>query len=224
MSDGIDVPEAFRAGRTTFMGLSLLVAPGVLVPRPETELLGETAVELLGRRGPARIADVCCGAGNLACGIAARLEHVQAWACDLTSPAVALAQANVEHLGLGHRVRVLQGDLFAPLAGMEGQFDAIVCNPPYISSGRLAKDRAPLLAHEPREAFDGGPYGISIYQRLVREAPAFLRPGGLLAFEVGLAQAPQLKLLIARSGAYGEVAERLDAAGNARVLHVARKD
>ncbi|HUJ25668.1 MAG TPA: HemK/PrmC family methyltransferase [Myxococcales bacterium] len=220
--DPLDVAGAYRAGRTTFMGVSLLLAPGVLVPRAETELLGEAMVELLRDLPAPRMIDLCCGAGNLACGIATRVPLLQVWACDLTAPAVELARRNVEALGLSGRVQVLQGDMFAPLAGLEGTFDAIVCNPPYISSGKLAKDRASLLALEPREAFDGGPYGVSIVQRLVRDAPRFLHDGGALGVEVGLAQAPQVQLIIARSGAFAAAETRADPAGNARVV-VARK-
>lgn len=222
-------PLAYLTGRQLFMGVELEAAEGALVPRAETELLGETAVALLReaevREGrPARFVDLCCGSGNLVCGIAARLPGARAWACDLTGGAVALARRNVARLGLEGRVSVLQGDLLAPLAGLglEGALDAVVCNPPYISSGRLAKDRAALLAHEPREAFDGGPYGLSIHQRAVREAAPLLRPGGALVFEVGEGQDKQVTSLFARAVSYDAAETRADAAGKGRVV-LARK-
>jgi release factor glutamine methyltransferase len=163
---------------------------------------------------------MCCGAGNLGCAIASLVPEAKVWACDLTSNAVETARRNVEHLGLGARVRVFQGDLFAPLAdlGLEGTIDVVVCNPPYISSGRLAKDRAALLELEPREAFDGGPYGLSIHQRVLKEAQPFLKPGGALLFEVGDGQARQVTLLFERARVYEGVRSREDAGGHARVI------
>ena len=90
-----------------------------------------------------------------------------------------------------------QGDLFASLAdlGLEGRVDAVICNPPYISTGKLEKESAHLLEQEPREAFDGGPYGLTIHQRAIKEALPFLRAGGTLLFEMGVGQERQLKLL-----------------------------
>ena len=156
-----------------FMDVPVMVAPGVLVPRPETELLGQTARRQLEavRSQPPLVVDMCCGSGNLACALAVAAPRARVWACDLTDACVSLAQRNAQHLGLADRVTVLQGDLFAPLdPGLQGAIDLVVCNPPYISSGRLARDRAELLVNEPREAFDGGPFGISIQQRVVRQA------------------------------------------------------
>jgi release factor glutamine methyltransferase len=122
--------------------------------------------------------------------------------------------------GVADRVAVAQGDLFAGLVGLdlEGTADLIVCNPPYISQGRLAGDRAPLLEHEPREAFDGGPYGLSIHQRVIREALPYLREGGTLMFEIGLGQDRQLKLLFDRARGYSSLLAVPNAAGEVRVV------
>jgi release factor glutamine methyltransferase len=208
------------------MGLELLAAPGALVPRAETELLGKTAVDLAKSRTagepgrPLRVIDMCCGAGNLACAIAWNVPTAHVWACDLTSSCVEVARRNVQHLDLGSRVEVFEGDLFAPLRdrGLEASVEIVVTNPPYISSGRLAADRAALLRHEPREAFDGGPYGLSIHQRVIREALPFLVPGGTLLFEIGQGQSKQVKLLFERSRAYESVGSVSDDAGHERVV------
>ena len=221
----IDVRAALAAGKVRFLGLELACAPGALVPREETELLARTALGVLEGAGGTRAIDMCCGAGNLACALAAHVGSLTVWASDLTDGCVAVARTNASALGLGERVIVHQGDLFASLAGLglEGQIDAVVCNPPYISSGRLAKDRAALLVEEPREAFDGGPYGLSIHQRVVKEALPYLRPGGWLLFEIGLGQEKQVKMLFDRTRAYGEVRFERDAAGEVRVVY-ARKE
>lgn len=216
------VAAAYASGRAMFMGLELLVAPGALVPRPETELLGTTAIESLHDLGLAapRIIDMGCGTGNLACAIAARIPQAHLWACDLTDECVAIARRNVAGLGFADRVTVLQGDLFAALSGegLERTIDAIVCNPPYISEKRLEGDRAHLLAQEPREAFAAGPYGLSIHMKVLKDAPLYLRPGGVLLFEVGLGQDRQVAGLFQRSGAYEAVSVVADAAGAGRVV------
>jgi release factor glutamine methyltransferase len=227
------VEVALQAGRVRFLGIDLLVGPGALVPRQETELLGRTAIDVLQRERDVRdaegsdalrVVDMCCGAGNLACAIASNIPGAQVWATDLTDACVAVARRNVDHLGLGDRVSVLQGDLFAPLAelGLQDSIDLVVCNPPYISSGRLAKDRAELLVSEPREAFDGGPYGLTLHQRVIQAAPHFLRPRGWLIFEFGLGQDRQLAVLFARSKRFEEVDMKMDAESRPRVV-AARK-
>ena len=98
----------------------------------------------------------------------------------------------------------------------------MVCNPPYISQAKLAGERAALLENEPREAFDGGPYGLSIHQRMVKEALPFLKPGGSLLFEIGLGQERQVKMLFERTRAYEDIRTVANAAGEVRVV-AARK-
>lgn len=202
-----------------FMGIELELGPDVLVPREETEILGNTALALLPADAPATVIDMCCGSGNLALGIASHRPRTTVWGADLTDSTVATARRNVERLGLDGRVTIMQGDLFAGLAdqGLEGAVDLVVCNPPYISTGRLENESAHLLESEPREAFDGGPYGIAIHQRLVREALAYLKPGGWLAFEFGLGQERQAAALLTRTKAYEPAVFVEDAEGRPRV-------
>lgn len=202
-----------------FCGRSFVVGPGVLVPRQETELLARTAVYLLAGRTCPRVIDMCCGAGNLAVTIALERLDARVTAADLTGPACAFARDNARRLGVSDRVDVRQGDLFSALDGLglaEGA-DLIVANPPYISTGRLAGDKAYLLGQEPREAFDGGPYGVTIHQRLVREAGSFLKDGGFLVFEFGLGQRAQVERLFSRAGNWVDVTFEVDAAGEPRV-------
>jgi release factor glutamine methyltransferase len=221
---GETVSEAYRAGKWTFMGVDLLVAPGALVPRPETELLGRTAQLLLramqaSQDGHLQVIDMCCGSGNLACALAVGDDRLRIRAADLTDGCVGLTRRNVTHLGLDGRVTVHQGDLFAALAPLHlaAAIDMIVCNPPYISTARLGKDRAALLEREPIEAFDGGPYGLTIHQRVIKDAPLFLKPGANLLFEIGLGQERQIKLLFDRARIYKDVRFVEDAEGRPRV-------
>ncbi|MBN9443589.1 HemK/PrmC family methyltransferase [Bosea sp. (in: a-proteobacteria)] len=219
-TDGAGAPRLQR-----FLQVTLELAPDVLVPRQETELLGLSAIARLRDDPPgATVIDMCCGCGNLALAIAMAVPSSRIWAADMTDSTVALARRNAERLGLQDRVSVRQGDLFGALEhdGLAGTTDMIVCNPPYISSARLEGESAHLLAAEPRAAFDGGPYGISIHQRLVRDAADFLRPGGWLLFEFGQGQDRQVAALIARAKAYEPVSFATDEAGIPRVACVRR--
>jgi release factor glutamine methyltransferase len=202
-----------------FLGVVIETGPGALIPRAETELLGRTAVAKLGKGRT--IVDVCCGTANLACAIATLIDDVRGWALDLTDGAVALARSNVDRLALRDRITVAQGDLFAPLdESMRGTVDVVVCNPPYISTAKLAT-RADL-ADEPREAFDGGPYGVTIHQRVAREAVSLLRPGGWLVMEHGVGQDRQVKIAIERARGYDEIEIVADDQGAPRVIAARR--
>ena len=210
-----------------FLGVPIVVGPDVLVPRMETELLARAALDLLAPdQTDPRIVDMCCGSGNLAFALAGNVPGAKVWACDLTDQTIASCTANGVRLGMNDRVTVLQGDLFGALddQALEGTIDLIVANPPYISSGRLETEAAQLLENEPREAFDGGPYGMSIHQRLVRESVPFLKPGGWLAFEFGLGQERQAKALLKRTRAFAEPRFVEDEDGNPRVALAQRLD
>ena len=207
-----------------FLGIDLEVAGAVLCPREETELLGRAAQEILTDiAADPRCIDMCCGAGNLAVALAKHRDDASVWASDLTDGAVASARRNVDLHQLGSRVTVLQGDLFAPMAeaGLTGTIDLIVANPPYISTSRLLQgDRVHLLEHEPREAFDGGPYGIALHMRLINEAPVFLKSGGWLGFEFGLGQDRQVGALLKRSRVLGEPVWHTNEAGEKRAVFI----
>ncbi|ESW93231.1 methyltransferase [Mesorhizobium sp. LSJC269B00] len=208
-----------------FMRVELELAPDVLVPRAETELLGRTAAAILGEQAHETILiDMCCGSGNLAVGIVSGCPRARAWAADLTDSTVSLARRNVVRLARQDRIKVRQGDLFAAIEGdgLRGAADMVVCNPLYISSSRLDSESAHLLENEPREAFDGGPYGISILQRLVRDAAAFLKPGGWLLFEFGEGQDRQIATLLSRTKSYETPTFAVTADGQPRVA-MARK-
>lgn len=205
-----------------FMGLELETTEDVLIPREETELLARTALGLLAEMSApsAQVVDMCCGSGNLACSLAHAAPSIRVWATDLTRPSVELTRRNVERLGLGERVQVRRGDLFGGLAGdhLEGRADLVVCNPPYISTGRLAGESAHLLERQPREAFDAGPYGLTIHKRVIHEAPTFLRDGGFLAMEIGLGQEKQIGHLFSRAPMFEALRRFNDATGAPRVV------
>jgi release factor glutamine methyltransferase len=210
-----------------FLGLEFTIATDVLVPREETELLAREAITILRRVAPSgpRVIDMCCGAGNIAVAIAHSVGSTTVLAADITTSCVDNARANVSAHGLTDRVSVYQGDLFAAFEtlSLDHSVDLIVCNPPYISSRRLETEKQHLLEHEPREAFDGGPYGLTVHQRVIAAGERFLRDGACLLFEFGVGQARQIELLFTRSRVYEPVNFVLDASGNPRVAIARRR-
>ena len=214
------IESASAKPRVHFLGIEIELRGAVLRPRKETELLGRVARGLLDDTNVAPICvDVCCGSGNLALALATHCAGARVTACDLTADAVESTRHNVTQLGFEEQIAVVQGDLFAPLAGLERMVDLIVCNPPYISTSRLLSgDRSHLLLKEPREAFDGGPYGISLLTRLINEGAGYLTSGGWLAFEFGLGQDRQVAALLKRARAYEEPVWHVNEEGDKRVV------
>jgi release factor glutamine methyltransferase len=217
-------PLAHLCGRQRFMGLELLAGPEALIPRRETELLGRAAIEavrsVVAERGCATVIDTCTGSGNLAAAIAYAEPAARVLACDLSSEAVGLARRNAHHIGVAERIELRAGDLLEPFDEPQrhGAVDVIVCNPPYISTKKMETMPGEIIGHEPRLAFDGGPLGVRILQRLIREAPHLLRPGGWLVFEVGLGQGPAVMQRMSASGHYASIDGRKDDEGQVRVV------
>lgn len=204
-------PLAHVTGRQQFAGLEMLASSEALVPRHETELLAHAAIKLAHQLAvdtdSVHVLDTCTGSGNVALAIAAQVPATRVSATDLDPDAIELAQRNAEYLELAHRVHFASGDLLQAFDSAEyhGKIDLLTCNPPYISSARVAQMNAEISAHEPHLAFDGGPLGVSILMRLVSDAPRFLRTGGWLAFEVGLGQGPSMLKRLQRNPAFSHV-------------------
>jgi len=217
-------PLAHLTQRQLFMGLEFIVGPQALVPRKETEILARVAEGILGavlqQQAQALVLDVCTGAGNIALCLAHAHPAARVFAADLSEQAIALAWRNAEHLELAARVEFKAGDLLTPFAQPDffAQVDLLTCNPPYISSGRLDKMPLEISQHEPKLAFDGGPFGLSLLGTLLKQAPQFLKPGGWLVFEVGLGQAEPLHKRLAKNSNYRNICLHHDNEGNARVL------
>lgn len=217
-------PLAYLTGRQDFMGIEMLVSPGALIPRRETELLAHAIVTVadttISASDPAAILiDTCTGVGNVAIYCARQFPAVRLFASDLSPEAIVAARANAEFCHT-NSICFRSGDLLTPFD--TGEFrekvSLISCNPPYISQGKLSSMVAEIAVHEPRAAFDGGPFGISIVSRLVNEAPAYLKAGGWLVFEIGLGQGNPLLRRIERLPCYRSPRTFGDARGEIRVI------
>jgi release factor glutamine methyltransferase len=213
-------PVAYLVGHREFFGLDLLVTADTLVPRPETELLVELALDEARHISPPpsalTIADVGTGTGAIAVALAAHLPGAIVYATDLSGAALGVAARNVERHGLAGRVRLLHGDLLAPLPG---PVHLIVSNPPYTI---LAEVEPNVRAHEPRLALDGGPDGGAIYRRLLATAPPLLLPGGAILLEIGAWQGGLVAGLARDALPGAAVSVHKDLAGLDRVV-VARR-
>ncbi len=204
-------PLEYILGRAPFMGEVFICAPGALIPREETELLARTCIDIVaGMQAEMKditIAEIGTGCGNIAVALALNTENTQVFASDISGEALELAARNVERFGVGDRVRLFEGDLFAAFdgEGLEGKVDLVVCNPPYIPTGSLEKLGPGIIDHEPVAALDAGAYGIDIFTRLISESPAFLRPGGVVVFEIGAGQEKIIERLFRKNGQYEDI-------------------
>lgn len=217
-----NIPLGHLSGRQSFMGLELRVDQRALIPRKETELLGQKALEISRsiRNHPIHVMDVCCGAGNLALALASHNPACRVWCADLSPDAVALCQENIDSLQLQNVVNVRQSDLFSAFnqESFYNHYQLIVCNPPYILSSRVDKMNEEIAGNEPHLAFDGGMLGINIIRRLLNEAPRFLANNGWLAFELGAGQGPFILKLINKTGLYQTVQPFADNTGTIRAI------
>jgi release factor glutamine methyltransferase len=204
-------------GFEEFRGLRITVTPDVLIPRQETEGLVERALEVLADRPGALVADIGTGSGAIACALATARPDLEVLAVDQSLGALAVASDNVRALGLTSRVRLLAGDLMAPLASIVGGLDMVIANPPYCPTGVLPTLPAEVERFEPRMALDGGPDGMRVLRRIIAEAPRFLRPGAWLLMEIGEDQAGPLASLMAAEG-FSRIGARRDLRGVERYI------
>lgn len=186
-------PLQHLLGTVEFHGRLFATDARALIPRPETELLMELVLKEQLPEAP-RIVDVGTGSGVIALTLAAELPAADVTAVDVSPDALALARENAARLGLSERVHFLQGDLLEPV---EGAFDLIVANLPYIPGGEIAS-LSREVQRDPRLALDGGPVGTEIVERLITQARGHLKPGGRLVLEIGIGQAEPLKAELAR--------------------------
>ena len=203
------LPLAYLVGVKEFHGLTLRVTADTLVPRPETELLVDWALERLSALpGTPRVVDLGTGSGAIALAIKHRHPAADVQAVDLSTAALAVAEANAQRLGL--EVKFHQGEWWQPLVGE--RFALIVSNPPYIAG---ADPHLPALRHEPLTALTPGGDGLSALQAIIQGAPGHLQPGGWLLLEHGFDQAPPVASAL-RARGFVELALRHDLAGQPR--------
>jgi release factor glutamine methyltransferase len=209
-------PLAHITGEREFMSLDFAVHPGLLVPRPDSELLVEALLERIpeGREEPVFVADIGCGTGCLGLALAKLRPCVRLYAVDRSRLALACTAANREALGLTERVALLEGDLMAPIPPSR-PIDWVISNPPYIPSAELEGLEPEVVRFEDRGALDGGPDGLDIVRRLLPQAAQRARVG--LVMEHAWQQGPATAAL-AREAGFAEALTLRDLAGKDRCL------
>lgn len=209
------MPVQYITGHCEFMSLDFYVGPEVLVPRPDTEILVETAAGVLLSPGkPRTVLDIGTGSGCIAVSIAYMVKNCTVTAVDISAAALETAARNAAENGVADRLEFLQSDLFTGLAGRK--FDAVLSNPPYIRSGDIQGLQREIREYEPLRALDGGPDGLDFYRRIIDEAPDFLDGRGYLFLETGQGQAPAVARLMEKR--YTAVSVAKDLAGIDRVV------
>lgn len=222
-------PVQYITGYQEFMGLPFRVDPAVLIPRPETELLVEYALELA-KSLPEHpsILDMCCGSGAIAVSAACGLPGAGVTACDLSADALRVAEENAALNKVSERIEFLRTDMFRSASpeerGLQGRrFGMILCNPPYIPSAVIETLEEPVRDHEPRSALDGGADGLRVYRILAEKAWQYLAPQGILLMEIGHDQAEDVRELLESAGQYEEIRCRQDLAGRDRMICCRRR-
>jgi release factor glutamine methyltransferase len=189
-------PLQYITGRQEFYGLNFTVTPDVLIPRPETELIVEHAVEILKDKENPTFCEVGVGSGCISASILREIENAAAVGLDVSEKALAVAKLNAENNGVAGRLNLKISDVFAALGGDDGdeKFDLVVSNPPYVPREDLESLQAEVRDFEPVVALtDGSRDGLSIINRIIVEAPLFLKPDGFLLMEIGFNQASKVR-------------------------------
>ena len=189
-------PLQYITGVQDFFGREFRVTSDVLIPRPETELLVEAAIEVIGDASEPFICDVGTGSGCIAVTLLCELQAARAIAVDKSSLALEMAKLNTRKHGVSDRTEFAISDCFSALDPGQYQFDLVVSNPPYVSAEMMEGLQREVRDHEPLVALSPGSDGLSVIRRLIREAPNFLKDEGYLIMEIGFDQGEAVKDLV----------------------------
>lgn len=210
-------PLALIIGEKEFWSLPFKLEKGVFIPRPETEVLIELVLKLPWSEN-GLVADIGTGCGPIACALARERPEAKIIAIDISRRALRLARENADRLGL-RNIRFVSGSFFKPLneLGLQNKLDLIISNPPYVAANQWSSLPTEIREFEPKKALVAGHSGLEFILRLIKEAPAFLRPGGFLAFEFGLGQLDPI-LAFLKSQGWQEIYWEVDLAGIPRAV------
>lgn len=211
-------PLAYISGSWEFYGLPMTVTPDVLIPRMDTEILVDAAIDAIkgfGMKG--RVLDLCCGSGCIACAIAHELPAARVVAADISPSALEVCRKNIKDNKLTSRIIPMNADATTWPPMSIGSFDVIVSNPPYIPSFELIELDCSVRDYEPMTALDGGEDGLDFYRAIIKYWTITMRPNGLMMFEVGEGQADEVKMMLLKAG-FVSVESRNDTLGFERVV------
>lgn len=210
-------PMAYILNLVEFMGMDFYVEPGVLIPRPDTEILVEECIKLIKENNITKICDMCCGSGAIGVAIAAFEKDTRVWAYDISDIALKVTKKNIHISELNKRIIVDKSDLFEVPAKAALKFEMIVSNPPYIEEEVIPTLMEDVKDFEPHLALSGGKDGLEFYRRICVESTRLLLPKGYLCFEIGYNQEKEVKELLRENG-FIDIYSMRDLSGNPRVV------
>ena len=211
-------PVAYITGSWEFYGLPMIVTPDVLIPRMDTEVLVNTAKELLtGSKMDAKVLDLCCGSGCITCAVGHEMPATKLVAVDISPSALEICRKNIALNRLSARAICMQADALSSPPMSIGQFDMIISNPPYIATAEIDTLDSSVKDHEPLWALDGGEDGLRFYKSIIKHWRTTLRPYGMLLFEVGEGQAGAVSEML-QAASFRSVFTRKDTLGVDRVV------
>ena len=211
------MPVKYILGECEFMGMSFIVKPGVLIPRPDTEILVEEVIKHLKEKVYTKVCDVCSGSGAIGIAIAEFTVDAEVMLYDISPDAIAVSKLNIERFHLSKRVNAGCGDLLQEAIAENKKFQVVVSNPPYIRDAVIPTLMEDVKDYEPYIALSGGEDGLDFYRRITKESLLVLESGGLLAFEIGYDQKEEVVDILLKSGFEGIECIK-DLAGNDRVI------
>ncbi len=218
-------PIAYLVGKTEFYSIELDITPDCLIPRPETELLVERAIEFLRERtGGQFVCDLCTGCGCIAVAVAKNFPQARIIATDISDAALSIAAGNTEKHNLKDRIKLLCGNLFDPVMPQLDveKFDLIVCNPPYVTETEFQTLDRNVKDYEPKSALLAGPDGLDIYRRIIEQANRFLKPDAALMLEIGYRQGKAVRELLEHAACFDQISIEKDAHDNDRIAIAAK--
>jgi release factor glutamine methyltransferase len=223
---GLNEPVAYLVGKTEFYSIEIEVSQDCLIPRPETELLVQRAIEFLRTRdGIQSVCDLCTGSGCIAVAIAKNFPKANIIATDISDQALIIANRNVEKYNLQERIKLLSGDLFDPVIPQldTGKFDLIISNPPYVSEIEYEKLDINVKEYEPRIALFAGEDGLDIYKRIIEKADMYLKPKAALLLEIGYSQGSSVRELLEKTQCFSDITIEKDFNDNDRVVNAVKQ-
>jgi release factor glutamine methyltransferase len=215
-------PVAYITGTKEFWSIPIIVNNDVLVPRPETEFIVETALgKVANQRDRINVLDLCTGSGCIVAALAKELPNASFTATDISKSALAVAEKNLSFAS--DRTTLLQGDLFSALPDKNRGFDIITANPPYIPTGDIEKLSRDIRDFEPVGALIAEKCGLDFIERIIKDAPSYLKSGGSLIIEFGIGQANEIRSMAAKNSDYNKIEVYYDLAGIERIAHIGMK-
>ncbi|MGH4126142.1 MAG: peptide chain release factor N(5)-glutamine methyltransferase [Clostridium sp.] len=211
------MPIKYILGECEFMGMKLIVKPGVLIPRPDTEILVEEVIKHINEKAYTQVCDVCSGSGAIGIAIAEFIKGAKVTLYDISYDAIAVAKLNIERFDLESRVNEQHSDLLQSAIQQNKKFQVVVSNPPYIREAVIPTLMEDVKNYEPYIALSGGEDGLKFYRRITQESLQVLEKGGLLAFEIGYDQREEVQDILLKSGFKSIVCIK-DLSGNDRVV------